>query len=206
MESIGKYTPQREFTTLGGGQSEWTVARTDDGSEFFVKRYLQPVLPDPNLGLTEPTMRRLHDRVDYFRARQMSVIGRLDEEQFRRHVVGAKDFFEHERRFYKVTPFVIEVSALPLVKQPAKDVEAVLLGSVTAVEYLHQRGIVHGDIKPENIMLSRGADGRLETHLIDLDEGYVAGYAPSREDIVGTIGYYSPNWVTTCPVESKVLR
>ncbi|MBK6311797.1 MAG: hypothetical protein IPF42_14945 [Candidatus Microthrix sp.] len=47
MESIGHYTPQREFTTLGGGQSEWTVARTDDGVEYFVKRYLQPVVPDP---------------------------------------------------------------------------------------------------------------------------------------------------------------
>ena len=68
MESIGQYTPQREFTTLGGGQSEWTVARTDAGEEFFVKRYLQPVVPDPDLGLSESTMRRLHDRVAYFRA------------------------------------------------------------------------------------------------------------------------------------------
>lgn len=192
MEAIGRYTPQREFTTLGGGQSEWTVARTDDGEEYFVKRYLQPVMPDPSLGLSEPTMRRLHDRVDYFRARQMSVIGRLDEEQFRRHVVGAKDFFEWEGRFYKVTPLIVEVSALPLVHQPVSDVAAVLFGAVTAVEYLHQRDIVHGDIKPENILLSRDEDGRLDAHVIDLDEGYVVGYAPSREDIVGTIGYYSP--------------
>ena len=192
MESIGHYTPQREFTTLGGGQSEWTVARTDDGVEYFVKRYLQPVVPDPTLGLSEPTMRRLHERVDYFRARQMSIIGRLDDEQFRRNVVGATDFFEHEGRFYKVTPLIVEAPVLPLLSQPVHDVASVLFGSVTAVEYLHQRAIVHGDIKPENILMSRDADGDLDAHLIDLDEGYVAGYAPSREDIVGTIGYYSP--------------
>ena len=192
MESIGQYTPQREFTTLGGGQSEWTVARTDAGEEFFVKRYLQPVVPDPDLGLSESTMRRLHDRVAYFRARQMSVIGRLDEEQFRRNVVGSKDFFEHEGRFYKVTPLIDEVSAIPLVRLPVQDVASVLFGAVTAVEYLHQRTIVHGDIKPENILISRNADDVLDAYLIDLDEGYVVGYAPSREDIVGTIGYYSP--------------
>lgn len=126
MESIGHYTPQREFTTLGGGQSEWTVARTDDGVEYFVKRYLQPVVPDPTLGLSEPTMRRLHERVDYFRGRQMSIIGRLDDEQFRRNVVGATDFFEHEGRFYKVTPLIVEAPVLPLLSQPVHDVASVL--------------------------------------------------------------------------------
>ena len=192
VEAIGRFTLKREFTTLGGGQSEWTIAATGDGAEHFLKRYIQPVSPDPSLGLSEPTMQRLRDRVEYFRARQQSIIGRLNEEQFRRGVVGCTEFFEHERRFYKATPLVDPIDPVLLVDCLPPDAASVLFASADALDYLHARSVVHGDVKPENVLMSRSESGALNAHVIDLDEAYVEGYAPSREEIVGTIGYYSP--------------
>ncbi|KAJ1549482.1 hypothetical protein HK405_001536 [Cladochytrium tenue] len=47
-----------------------------------------------------------------------------------------------------------------------------------AVEFLHERGLVHHDIKPDNLGLVTGPDG--QQHLVVLDVGLMKEYAPGQ--------------------------
>lgn len=67
--------------------------------------------------------------------------------------------------------------------------------TLDALDYLHQRKIVHRDVSPDNIMLARDADGRAQVKLIDLGiakplEG--AGFQTKTATFIGKIRYASP--------------
>jgi len=69
-----------------------------------------------------------------------------------------------------------------------------LFGSLLdAVEALHRRGVVHGDLKPDNLMLVHDADGAEAVWLIDLGAaGVGASNRSRREEVLGTPGYIAP--------------
>lgn len=64
----------------------------------------------------------------------------------------------------------------------------VLRGVCDALKVLHDRGIVHRDVKPENVMIE--ASGRIV--LIDLNASRVESNASKDTVILGTVGYASP--------------
>ena len=64
----------------------------------------------------------------------------------------------------------------------------VLLGVCDALTVLHSRGIIHRDVKPENVMIEKS--GRVV--LIDLNASRVKSEASIDTVILGTVGYASP--------------
>ena len=66
--------------------------------------------------------------------------------------------------------------------------KAVLFGVCGALSVLHQRGIIHRDVKPENVMIEKS--GRVV--LIDLNASRLASNASKDTVIMGTVGYASP--------------
>ncbi|MGX8680136.1 MAG: protein kinase domain-containing protein, partial [bacterium] len=57
---------------------------------------------------------------------------------------------------------------------------------------IHSVNIVHGDIKPDNVMISRLPSGKYVCKIIDFDDSYFAGEPPIPEKLVGTEPYWSP--------------
>ncbi|WP_139333256.1 serine/threonine-protein kinase, partial [Mycobacterium sp. SP-6446] len=78
---------------------------------------------------------------------------------------------------------------------PAADVCTVIAGVASALDYAHQKGLLHRDVKPANILLTRPAGGRQRILLTDF------GIARNRDEIsgltqtnmtVGTAAYAAP--------------
>ena len=73
-------------------------------------------------------------------------------------------------------------------KYRASGARKVLCGVCDALTVLHHRGIIHRDVKPENVMLDK--TGRVV--LIDFNVSRIESDASRDTVIMGTVGYASP--------------
>jgi len=79
------------------------------------------------------------------------------------------------------------------------DAVDILLPVLSAVSCAHQMGIVHGDLKPTNLILGRDYVGRPHPWVLDFGvsffSGVDAGLDPMRKKVTGTPGYLAPEWL-----------
>ena len=67
----------------------------------------------------------------------------------------------------------------------------VLFGAFSAVAYLHERGVIHRDIKAENLIFCKGVNGESTLKLIDFGFSTVLGHDLTGS-FMGTGGYIAP--------------
>ncbi|WP_181365023.1 protein kinase domain-containing protein [Arthrobacter sp. HMWF013] len=110
------------------------------------------------------------------------------------NLIVTKEFFREKAKYYKVTAKVDvssssmnEVSRLP-------PIQRVVLASTVAhsVGILHRLGIVHGDIKPANVLLKVTEKGYHTAKLIDFDDCFKAGEPAPSEELVVDLAYAAP--------------
>lgn len=84
----------------------------------------------------------------------------------------------------------------------------VLLPVVSAVAYAHAHGVVHGDLKPTNIVLDTDYAGRTIPKVLDFGVSFFAeidaGLDPTRHRIAGTPGYLAPEWLTQRDIDERL--
>jgi serine/threonine protein kinase len=72
----------------------------------------------------------------------------------------------------------------------------ILLPIVDALWTAHSKGIVHRDVKPENVFIARGDDGRAQPKIVDFGvaklEKQVAGRLTQAGALIGSPAYMSP--------------
>lgn len=111
------------------------------------------------------------------------------------NIVQFYDYMETKDRLFIITErlrggelFEYILNNGPLSEDFARQI---LFGVFSAVAYLHERGVVHRDIKAENLIFFRNADGEIALKLIDFGFSTVLRHSMTGS-FMGTGGYIAP--------------
>ncbi|MBW8485939.1 protein kinase domain-containing protein [Actinomadura parmotrematis] len=164
------------------GKSVWAFAERD-GTEYFIKRFLEPKRPQAGSGASARSRElRLAECRDF--ERRHSEVGEALRQ--RRSDSGSGNlvvplhFFVAGSTYYKVTEKVVVADADPT-SFSAKEKLVLLRTLALSVRVLHGIGIVHGDLKPTNVLIERRPDATAfhPAKLIDFDDSYLTGRPPA---------------------------
>lgn len=193
-EIIGGYNILQDFI-VAGGMSKISFARKG-GTEFFIKEFLAPKYPIEGAPGSPASIARKQIRCNDFEAHHKKLNDAIGSKcAFGGNLVYAVDFFRAGTSYYKVTE-KIDVASLPtkdISKLPLEKILIILKTVTHSLKILHDLKIVHGDLKPDNILIKQTTTGGYTTKLIDFDNSYFSEEPPENtDDIVGTPEYYSP--------------
>ncbi|MGP4110340.1 protein kinase domain-containing protein [Streptomyces sp. 4N509B] len=199
---IGGYLVVSEPTNADGGKCVWAFA-TREGREFFLKRFLEPKRPragSARAGSGSAAARRSHDirmaLCHEFEERHRAIMARLRPDATGAgNLVLATDFFCEGSTYYKVTERIDTASLAEPQSLDPKSRAVLLRTLMTSLRLLHDIDVVHGDLKPANVLVQKRPGQRFHSaKLIDFDDSYVAGHPPGRTEIAGDSVYGAPEW------------
>ncbi len=111
-------------------------------------------------------------------------------------IIGATDFFREQGRYYLVMPMIEGWSLdqrLTRGPLPVDEALRISIDALAALDYAHQRAIIHRDVKPSNILIDR--DGR--AYLTDFGIALMVGQERRTRTgaAIGTPHYMSPEQI-----------
>eukprot|EP01117_Protostelium_nocturnum_P009207 TRINITY_DN3298_c0_g2_i1.p1 TRINITY_DN3298_c0_g2~~TRINITY_DN3298_c0_g2_i1.p1 ORF type:complete len:925 (+),score=289.55 TRINITY_DN3298_c0_g2_i1:82-2856(+) len=74
-----------------------------------------------------------------------------------------------------------------------QDAKTIVKGILSAVAYMHSKGIAHRDIKPENVLCYETESGEIKVKLVDF--GFATTEADGMATPLGTLGYKAPELI-----------
>jgi ABC-type transport system substrate-binding protein len=123
-------------------------------------------------------------------------------------IVPIHDFGRHEGMLFFVMPLVQGTNLRAFLRQEEARLGEVLdvgIQVAEALEYSHARGVVHRDVKPENVMVSRDEGASVRVRVMDF--GLARASTESRltrtGTLVGTLAYLSPEQVAAREVDGR---
>ncbi|MCV6969264.1 serine/threonine protein kinase [Mycobacterium bohemicum] len=121
------------------------------------------------------------------------------------HIVGVHDRGEFDGQLWISMDYVEGTDAARLVKEryqdgmPIDEVCAIMHAVAGALDYAHDRGLLHRDVKPANILLTHPEDGERRILLADFGVarhlGDISGITETNV-AVGTVAYAAPEQLT----------
>ena len=190
-DTINEYVILKDFEL--SGLSKWTFAEKN-GIQYFIKEFLSPIFPTIGSLGNEQTKQNKINKCFAFEKRQIEIISKLASNfNNSNKIVCAKDFFRYGSKYYKVTDKIdcksyntLDISLLPLIQKIN-----LLLDLVYTLKFVHNLGIVHSDIRPENILIIEN-NQNLIVRLIDFDNSFFSTKPPLVNELFGDMIYYSP--------------
>jgi ABC-type transport system substrate-binding protein len=132
--------------------------------------------------------------------REAQTVAQLDHPA----LVPIHDLGRHGNSFFIVMPLVQGETLATLIKRgrlPLSEVLEIGIQIARGLSYSHARGVIHRDVKPSNVMISRQGD-LLRARLMDFGLAFDAGDQSITRtgNLPGTLAYLSPEQVSELPL------
>ncbi len=189
---INGYTLTTELTNANSGFSKWAFA-TKNGKHYFIKELIQPVYPMDKSVMSDAMFQEKRKYCAAFEQKFKDYFNRINTAS-RGNLVRIEEFFRCDSRYYLVSEKIhFEGVTIEGIAASSELRRRLLLNTVAHCFYdLHTAGIVHFDVKPNNIMVKRTMNGNFTAKVIDFDSGFLKGNVPDDEEIGGDLVYLAP--------------
>ena len=189
-EIIEGYHCQGEWKTAANGDY---IFAQKDGKEFFLKRFQEPKYPEE--GLSSDFRDKKIKRCEQFSQERRRIIVALQQvSQGNGNILTPQEFFLNKPYYHQASlkSTQQEATISQIVKLPEEKRMLLIKTLCMDLMKIHSVKIVHGDLKPGNILISRSQNGELICKLIDFDDSYFSQKPPLPADTMGTEEYWSP--------------
>lgn len=193
MKKLGKYELVSSLTNQNAGFCMWGFAKKG-GKDYFIKEFVQQKYPANDPFSTPESLAKKKKDCEHFEKRKTALYEMLYKYSDG-NAVRVEEFFRIESKYYIS---MRKIEALPLAvtdiaKLPIAEIKRLCAIIAHGVASLHQGGLVHADLKPDNILFMKTGSGNLTAKIIDFDSGFLESDPPGPgEDIVGDFQYFSP--------------
>lgn len=177
------------------GSAQWTYAEKD-GREWFLKRFLAPKYKRAGDGIPQRTIDNARALCDKFKAERGELYRRIRKADTG-NIVPVLDFFDDGTSFYAASPRIDVAGLRPEeVYRLPRENRLLLMKILThCIQSLHENKVIHGDIKPSNVILKQTVSGGYTLKLIDFDAGFLEEAPRSGKSVSFDPVYVAPETV-----------
>lgn len=190
MKTIHGYELNEGLKNTNAGFCQWGFCKKD-GREFFIKEFLEPKYPVNSELFSPEAFERKIKICESFFEEKTRFYQALSECRTGNNVT-IQDFFREGTKYYIVTDKIDassvglkEIASLSLKKK-----ETLIRSILYSVAVFHEAGIIHSDIKADNILLKETSDGFFTAKIIDFDAGFLK--ETELSSVGGDLVYLSP--------------
>lgn len=188
---INGYNIIGELKTNNSGFSKWGFAKKN-GQEYFIKEFLQPVYPPDGGALSPELIEKKRSICGSFVTKQMRIYRAINE-MSDGSLVRIEHFFREKNKYYIVMKKIMAESWENVMSYSIEDRIRMCRILVRSINKMHKAGLIHGDIKINNILLEKTKTDHLTVRIIDFDDGFWKESPPENsDDVHGDFVYLAP--------------
>ncbi len=189
---VNGYEIQGELNNANSGFSKWGFA-VKNRHIYFIKELITPVYPVDESAMSGELLNSKRAECHKFEQRYRRVYSSINSVSCG-NLMRIVEFFRWGGKYYIVTEragsnalSINEVAALPDVKK-----YFLMKSAAYAFACFHQTGLVHFDVKPNNIIIKETANKMFVAKLIDFDAGFFIDEIREDIELGGDLTYLAP--------------
>ena len=189
MQTLHGYTLDETQWKAKGGGGQCNIAQKG-GKKYFVKRLTKPRYPESDKFTGIFREQKIKECDEWLKKRKE--ITKALPGNGTGTLIKPIEYFREGPCFYEIT-HMVDVTSIPydqIWKESKVDKARIMLTVAMSLADVHKVGVVHGDLDPGNILISRAAGGNLITKLIDFTDSFFEKEPP--EVIMSKDFWWSP--------------